>query len=108
MTPLWLLFGGAPGRTDRLRAPHHPRRDLLGGLGAGPAFPARLATGDSFRCGGVPVAEASARAGTLWLVHARVSVALGRSFEHCPTRRDAAAAREPRLLTWFLGMGPAT
>jgi leader peptidase (prepilin peptidase)/N-methyltransferase len=114
MTPLWLLFGAALLAAAWIDSEHRiiPDEISLGGLGAGlVGVPlARLATGDTLAAALLPsLAGALLGAGTLWLVgfvHARVSVALGRSFEHWPGPGEAPP--RPGSLdywTWFPGMG---
>jgi len=114
MTPLWLAFGAALLAAAWIDSQHRiiPDEISLGGLGVGlVGVPlARLAAGDFFSAALVPsLAGALLGGGTLWLVgfvHARVSVALGRSFEHWPG--PGALPPRPGSLdywTWFPGMG---
>jgi leader peptidase (prepilin peptidase)/N-methyltransferase len=114
MTPLWLAFGAALLAAAWIDSEHRiiPDEISLGGLGVGlVGVPlARLVAGDSFAAAALPsLLGAMLGAGTLWLVgfvHARVSVALGRSFEHWPGPGEAPP--RPGSLdywTWFPGMG---
>jgi leader peptidase (prepilin peptidase)/N-methyltransferase len=114
MTPLWLAFGAALLAAAWIDSEHRiiPDEISLGGLGVGlVGVPlARLAAGDPLGAALVPsLAGALLGAGTLWLVgflHARVSVALGRRFEHWPGPGEQAPG--PGSLdywTWFPGMG---
>jgi len=114
MTPLWLAFGAALLAAAWIDSEHRiiPDEISLGGLGVGlVGVPlARFVAGDSFAAAALPsLLGALLGAGTLWLVgfvHARVSVALGRSFEHWPGPGEAPP--RPGSLdywTWFPGMG---
>jgi leader peptidase (prepilin peptidase)/N-methyltransferase len=114
MTPLWWLFGAALVAAAWIDAEHRiiPDEISLGGLAVGlVGVPlVRWGTGQPPVAALVPsLAGALLGAGTLWLVgflHARVSVGLGRSFEHWPGPGEVPP--RPGSLDywlWFPGMG---
>ena len=114
MTPLWLAFGTALLAAGWIDFEHRiiPDEISLGGLGVGlVGVPlVRLIAGDPLAAAVLPsLAGALVGAGTLWLVgflHARVSVALGRRFEHWPgPGEDPPRPGSLDYWTWFPGMG---
>jgi leader peptidase (prepilin peptidase)/N-methyltransferase len=114
LAPLWMAFAAALLAAALIDTEHQiiPDEISLGGLAAGLLLVPPLRT-----LAGTPLVEAWMASlsgalvggGTLWLVgfvHARVSVVLGRSFEHWPGPGEAIPS--PRSLdywTWFPGMG---
>ena len=114
MTPLWLLFAAALIAVAAIDFDHRviPDRISLGGLAVGLlAVPAlRWVDGSSYP-GALLESGVGALlgGGLLWAVgfaHARVSTALGRSFEHWPGEGEALP--RPGSLdywVWFPGLG---
>jgi leader peptidase (prepilin peptidase)/N-methyltransferase len=114
MTPLWLLFAAALIAVAAIDFDHRviPDRISLGGLAVGlTAVPAlRWVDGSAYLAAllGSGVG-ALLGGGLLWSVgfaHARVSTALGRSFEHWPGEGEALP--QPGSLdywVWFPGLG---
>ena len=114
MTPLWLLFAAALIAVAAIDFDHRviPDRISLGGLAVGlTAVPAlRWVDGSAYLAA---LLESGVGAllggGLLWAVgfaHARVSTALGRSFEHWPGEGEALP--RPGTLdywVWFPGLG---
>ena len=114
MTPLWMLFAAALIAAALIDYDHRiiPDEISLGGLGVGLLAAPALAALE-----GAPYSRALATAcwgagiggGLLWIVgfvHARVSVGLGRSFEHWPGEGEAPP--RPGQLdywVWFPGLG---
>jgi len=114
MLPLWLCFGAVLLAAAVIDAEHRiiPDELSLGGLAAG-----LVAVPLVRHLGGVPLPDAFLHGaagavlggGLLWsvgFVHARVSAALGRTFEHWPG--DGAAHPRPASLdywVWFPGLG---
>jgi leader peptidase (prepilin peptidase)/N-methyltransferase len=114
MTPLWMAFGAALLAAAWIDFEHRiiPDEISLGGLGVGlVGVPlARFLGGESLASAALPsLAGALLGGGTLWLVgfaHARVSVGLGRRFEHWPgPGEDPPRPRSLDYWTWFPGMG---
>jgi leader peptidase (prepilin peptidase)/N-methyltransferase len=114
MTPLWLLFAAALIAVAAIDFDHRviPDRISLGGLGVGLlAVPAlRWLDGSSYLAALLQSGVgALLGGGLLWTVgfaHARVSTALGRSFEHWPG--EGGALPRPGSLdywVWFPGLG---
>jgi leader peptidase (prepilin peptidase)/N-methyltransferase len=113
-TPLWLAFAAALIAAAGVDFDHGwiPDELSLGGLAVGlAAYPAlRAAGGEPY---GLALAQsalgAALGAGALWsvgFVHARLSVALGRSFPHWP--EEGEAPPRPGSLDywiWFPGLG---
>ncbi len=111
---LWCAFAAALVAAAAIDAEHRiiPDELSVGGLVAGLVLVPAVAT-----CDGVPYARALLHSmsgavlggGLLWCVgfaHARLSTALGRSFDHWPG--DGAAHPRPTELdywTWFPGLG---
>ncbi len=114
MLPVWLLFGASLLAAAVIDAEHRiiPDEISLGGLAAG-----LVAVPFVRHWEGAPLLDAWLHAGVgallggglLWtvgFVHARVSAAFGRSFEHWPG--DGAAHPRPTSLdywVWFPGLG---
>jgi leader peptidase (prepilin peptidase)/N-methyltransferase len=114
MTPLWMAFGAALLAAAWIDFEHRiiPDEISLGGLGVGlVGVPlARGLAGDPLAAALLPsLAGAVVGGATLWLVgfvHARVSVGLGRRFEHWPgPGEDPPRPRSLDYWTWFPGMG---
>lgn len=113
-TPLWMLFAAALLAAALIDFEHHiiPDEISLGGLVAGLLLVPPLRWSGGAELGQACLASAGGAllgGGMLWLVgflHARASVALGRSFEHWPGAGEELP--RPRSLdywTWFPGMG---
>lgn len=113
-TPLWMLFATALLAAALIDFEHQiiPDEVSLGGLLAGLLLVPLLGWVSGAQLGPACLASAAGAllgGGMLWLVgfvHARVSVAMGRSFEHWP----GAGEELPRpgsvdYWTWFPGMG---
>jgi leader peptidase (prepilin peptidase) / N-methyltransferase len=113
-TLLWMAFAAALLTAAAIDAEHQiiPDEISLGGLAAGlVAWPALAAVsgGSALEALGRAALGAAVGGGVLWMVgfaHARVSVALGRQFDHWPG--DGEALPRPASLdywTWFPGLG---
>jgi leader peptidase (prepilin peptidase)/N-methyltransferase len=113
-TPLWMLFAAALLAAALIDFEHQiiPDEVSLGGLLAGLLLVPLLRWEGGAQLGAACLASAGGAllgGGMLWLVgflHARVSVAMGRSFDHWP----GVGEELPRLgsvdyWTWFPGMG---
>jgi leader peptidase (prepilin peptidase)/N-methyltransferase len=114
MLPVWLAFGAALLAAAVIDAEHRiiPDEVSLGGLAAGLLLVPLVRQLDGFALRDAIVHAASGAAlggGLLWIVgfvHARVSTAMGRTFEHWPG--DGAAYPRPASVdywVWFPGLG---
>ena len=114
MTPVWMALAAALIAAAAIDFDHHiiPDGISLGGLLAGLAIVPAVRLVEGFALGPALVHSflgALLGGGLLWSVgfaHARLSVALGRSFEHWPGEGEALP--RPASLdywTWFPGLG---
>lgn len=114
MTPLWLAFSAALIAAAGIDFDHRfiPDTLSLGGLGFGLVAVPLARSADGMPYGAAlldSVVGALIGGGLLWIVgfaHARISVALGREFEHWPGEGEAPP--RPSSLdywTWFPGLG---
>lgn len=114
MTPLWMAFAAVLVAVAAIDFDHQiiPDELSLGGLAVGllavPALHA-LEGGSYLAALSSSLLGALLGGGSLWVigfVHARVSVAMGREFEHWPGGGEALPARGSLdYWTWFPGLG---
>lgn len=113
-TPLWMLFAAALLAAALIDFEHHiiPDEVSLGGLLAGLVVVPLMSWMAGAQLGAACLASAGGAllgGGMLWLVgflHARASVAMGRSFEHWPgVDEDLPRPGSVDYWTWFPGMG---